>query len=619
MTISWHTDLPSDSQIEYGVSSQLGEASSLSTVLATSHSITLTGLQQDSNYFYRVVSKPAGALAATASGNHEFNTLAVPGLTTVPTDVMNIEATNVGTSTARITWTTDKNASGRVFYGITTSYPQESELNLTPQASHSFLLANLTPSVLYHYHVQSIDAANNIVYSDDHTFTTASLSLSVSSGNTTSTSGVGIPASVTLAVSETDETSASLAWHVNSAEGDITTEYDIRYSTASITENNFANATPGQSTLVTYEDLAANGTARTYIIAGLNADTTYYFAIKARYAAGAWSAISNVPAGATLAVNTPQTPLNQAPDQNNFGGSGGGISSAAGPSIHVNAGSSVGIRGPIAPPTTIIAAGENGQIVFSWNDPEETSFVRTIIVKNPAGYPASPSDGQIVYEGDGETFTDTNVSNGTTYYYSFYAYDHAKHYSKPISISLVPKAGVNEIALNATPSVTTGVEYHFTTVLKKGDTVPEVAHLQGMLVRYGYYPEKLVTSYFGSLTEIALKHFQAAHGVAATGLTDAKTQILLNAASLTDATMNVPQEIAIFETDLRPGMSGEKVAALQQFLAYEGSYAEAQITGTFGPLTQRAVIAFQKKYNIIPAVGYVGPITRHTIEVISGF
>src|SRR6266404_6305841 len=110
-----------------------------------------------------------------------------------------------------------------------------------------------------------------------------------------------------------------------------------------------------------------------------------------------------------------------------------------------------------------------------------------------------------------------------------------------------PKAGSSEVTINTTPTITTGVDYHFTTILTPGDTVPEVAHLQGMLVRYGFYPEKLVTSYFGTLTESALKRFQKQYGVAQTGIVDQKTQILLNAASLTDATINVPKELAVFE------------------------------------------------------------------------
>lgn len=84
------------------------------------------------------------------------------------------------------------------------------------------------------------------------------------------------------------------------------------------------------------------------------------------------------------------------------------------------------------------------------------------------------------------------------------------------------------------------------------------------------FPENLITGYFGSITENALKKFQAKHG-------------------------------------------------LQEFLAYEGSYTEALISGYFGNLTRNAVMKFQKKYSITPVSGYVGYKTRHRMQQLTGF
>ena len=73
-----------------------------------------------------------------------------------------------------------------------------------------------------------------------------------------------------------------------------------------------------------------------------------------------------------------------------------------------------------------------------------------------------------------------------------------------------------------------------------------------------------------------------------------------------------------FEKDLHYGDSGAEVEDLQQFLIYEGSYTEAIVSGYFGNYTRNAVIKFQKKYGVLPSIGFVGPRTRHQMELLTG-
>lgn len=75
----------------------------------------------------------------------------------------------------------------------------------------------------------------------------------------------------------------------------------------------------------------------------------------------------------------------------------------------------------------------------------------------------------------------------------------------------------------------------------------------------------------------------------------------------------------VFTTDLYRGMKNDDVKRLQQLLASDKDiYPEGLITGTFGPLTEKAVKAFQKKYGL-PQVGRVGPQTRTKLqEVFAG-
>ncbi len=66
----------------------------------------------------------------------------------------------------------------------------------------------------------------------------------------------------------------------------------------------------------------------------------------------------------------------------------------------------------------------------------------------------------------------------------------------------------------------------------------------------------------------------------------------------------------VLNRDLFIGATGEDVRWLQNFLIKDGVYSEAKATAYFGNLTKNAVIRFQRKYEIFPQVGYVGPKTR---------
>ena len=82
-TITWSTNEPSTSQVDYGVTSGYGSSSSLDTTQVTSHSVTLTGLAPQTTYNYRVRSRDAAG-NERLSGNLTFTTLSGPPDTTPP-------------------------------------------------------------------------------------------------------------------------------------------------------------------------------------------------------------------------------------------------------------------------------------------------------------------------------------------------------------------------------------------------------------------------------------------------------------------------------------------------------------------------------------------------------
>jgi hypothetical protein len=107
------------------------------------------------------------------------------------------------------------------------------------------------------------------------------------------------PSQITsLATSNLAQNSITLNWTAPGDDGSTgkATSYDVRYSTASITSSNWASAIlasgePAPST---------SGTAQSFTILGLTANTTYYLAIRATDDAGNISTLSNVPSGKTL-------------------------------------------------------------------------------------------------------------------------------------------------------------------------------------------------------------------------------------------------------------------------------------------------------------------------------
>jgi hypothetical protein len=86
--------------------------------------------------------------------------------------ISNIQATNIGSYSATIQWTTSVPANSMIYYGETTSYTNAaSDSALVTQ--HSLTLSNLSPSTIYDYRVQST-GTHSSASSGNNTFQTSS-------------------------------------------------------------------------------------------------------------------------------------------------------------------------------------------------------------------------------------------------------------------------------------------------------------------------------------------------------------------------------------------------------------------------------------------------------------
>jgi peptidoglycan hydrolase-like protein with peptidoglycan-binding domain len=121
----------------------------------------------------------------------------------------------------------------------------------------------------------------------------------------------------------------------------------------------------------------------------------------------------------------------------------------------------------------------------------------------------------------------------------------------------------------------------------------EVEDIQKRLQELGLFNDQ-VTGYFGPKTEAAVLAFQDAAGIKADGIVGQKTKNVL---------------FSDFRSDsLIPGMKGDKVEQLQQRLKDLGYY-DADVTGLYGQITQKAVAYFQR-LNKLAEDGIAGKKTQ---------
>jgi len=166
-TVTWTTDEPSTSEVQYGVTDAYGSSSGPDTSLVTDHSITLSDLTPATTYHCRVLSKDAWDNQAV-SGDHAFTTVD----TTAPL-ISAFSVTGITETAATVTWTTDEPSTSEVQYGVTDAYGSSSGPDTSLVTDHSITLSDLTPDTSYHCRVLSKDAWDNQAVSGDHTFTTA--------------------------------------------------------------------------------------------------------------------------------------------------------------------------------------------------------------------------------------------------------------------------------------------------------------------------------------------------------------------------------------------------------------------------------------------------------------
>jgi hypothetical protein len=196
VTVTWTTDQPSSSLINYGTTTGYGSSTTLDTNLVTAHSETIVGLAAGTSYDFDVTSATAQSLSTT-SPNATFTTAA--STATAPY-VGYVGAWGVTNTGATVTWSTDVPATAQLAYGTTTALGQLSPLQTAMTASHGVTLTGLASGTEYYFVAQSTGADGATGYSTVMNFTT------------TGSQSTPPPVISNVAVSNITNTSATITW-----------------------------------------------------------------------------------------------------------------------------------------------------------------------------------------------------------------------------------------------------------------------------------------------------------------------------------------------------------------------------------------------------------------------
>ena len=222
-------------------------------------------------------------------------------------------------------------------------------------------------------------------------------------------------ATTDLATGTVTGSSIQLSWTAPGDDGAVgtATTYDVRYSTSTIIEGNWASAT-----LATGEPSPqVAGSAESFTVTGLSASTTYYFAIKTSDEIPNWSAISNVPSAATLEATPPDAVTDLA------------TGTVTGSSIQLS----------------WTAPGDDGATGTATTYDVRYSTA-TINAGNWASATQATGEPSPQIAGSSESFTVTGLSTATTYYFAIKTLDEVPNES---AISNVPSGTTS--AVESTP------------------------------------------------------------------------------------------------------------------------------------------------------------------------
>jgi chitodextrinase len=174
-TITWTSNEPATTQIDYGLTTAYGQSTTLNTSLVTSHSQSLGSLSANTTYHYRVRSKDAANNEAVSTDNTFTTTVSTD--TTAPSAITNLSTNEVRRTSVDLWWTApgdDGNAGTATSYDVRYSTSPITAANFssatqasnepTPSANgitQTYTLSGLTANTTYYVALKTSDEVPN--------------------------------------------------------------------------------------------------------------------------------------------------------------------------------------------------------------------------------------------------------------------------------------------------------------------------------------------------------------------------------------------------------------------------------------------------------------------------
>lgn len=169
-TITWTTNIASDSVVNYGLNSSYGSSESNSTPV-TNHAIIIGNLSPATVYHYQVVSTEAGG-ASSSSLDRTLTTASGSGNDTTAPNIFNVRVDAINTS-ATVTFTTNEDTGVKINFGTTTSYGTTVDQSTLFSTNHNVVLSPLNGNTVYHYQIIATDRSGNSTTTSDFNFRTS--------------------------------------------------------------------------------------------------------------------------------------------------------------------------------------------------------------------------------------------------------------------------------------------------------------------------------------------------------------------------------------------------------------------------------------------------------------